>query len=258
MKSREPSMRVTTPEILGIDESVSEGADGVTYGLTELGLLVNRFLLSGQFIGKMEEGDMIISRVKDSFNEISLYIGSYFDDSLDLLDELQENDDIIVIGKVSFGSSTDQLSKRFYAESIVKVQETVRKYLEVRAVFFMNERLNKISKAISSGTKEQEEISAIMGSKNLGSGLFKRFQSRGSVDVEKFSALVSSFVEKSGRQTREMVLDKIKKQSSISIEDLQRELNGKMGRELIEQEIRNLMNDGEIMELKSGIYKYVS
>lgn len=257
MKSREPALRVTTPEILGIDESISQGDDGVTHGLTELGLLVNRFLLSGKFAGKLDERDITIARVKDTLNEVSLYIGSYYDDSLELLEDLQEGDDVLVVGKASINADRDQFSKRFYAENIIKIPDLERKYLEMRAVSFMNERLNKISKAISSNTKEEEELSALMGSRRLGHGLFMRFQSRGSIDVEKFLALVASFTEGNVKLTREIILNEIKGHGSISVEDLAKSLKGKVSSEEIDQEIRNLMNDGEIMELKSGIYKYV-
>ena len=51
MKQREPALRMTTPELLGIDESYQEsGEDGTTFGLTELGVLVSRFLVSSSDI----------------------------------------------------------------------------------------------------------------------------------------------------------------------------------------------------------------
>jgi RPA family protein len=258
MRQREAAVRVIIPEILGIDEAIEEiGEDGITYGLTELGLLVNRFFISGRFTGKMDENDRSIVKVKDSFNELSLYIGTYYSDNLELLEELTENDPVFVIGKVSISNSQSQFSKRFYAENIVKISEIERKYLEAKAVLFLKERVTKISRAISSGMKEKEELSTLMNSEKIGTGLFRRFGLKGSVDVEKFSDLIDTFLEGVGRGNRETILSEIKNYREISLEEIADKFEGRIPREVLENEIRNLMNDGEIMEIKSGMYRYI-
>jgi len=258
MRQREAAVRVIIPEILGIDEVIEEtGEDSITYGLTELGLLVNRFLIAGRFAGRMDEDDRSIVKVKDSFNEVSIYIGTYYSDNLELLEELTENDPVFVIGKVSVSKSQSQFSKRFYAENIVKISEIERKYLEAKAVFFLKDRVTKISRAISSGMREREELATLMNSEKIGTGLYRRFGLKGSVDVEKFSDLIETFLEGIGRGDREMILGEIKNYREISIDEIADKFEGKIPREVLEDEIRNLMNEGEIMEVKSGIYRYV-
>lgn len=94
-------------------------------------LLVSRFLVSGKFVGKMNEDERSIIRIKDSFNDVSLYVGSYYSDSLELLEELGEDDNVLVIGKVSISNSQSQFSKRFYLENIRKISELERNTLKL-------------------------------------------------------------------------------------------------------------------------------
>ncbi|MEM0346832.1 MAG: hypothetical protein QW340_04085, partial [Thermoplasmatales archaeon] len=74
---------------------------------------------------------------------------------------------------------------------------------------------------------------------------------------EKFLNLVSSFTEKLSRKNRQIVLDEIKESKEISLEELVRRLASKMSRENIEEELGNLLNDGELMEVRTGVYRYV-
>ncbi len=258
MKQREPALRMTTPELLGIDESYQEsGEDGTTFGLSELGLLVSRFLVSGKFVGKMNEDERSIIRIKDSFNDVSLYVGSYYSDSLELLEELGEDDNVLVIGKVSISNSQSQFSKRFYLETIAKISELERKYFEAKSVQFLSDRVKKISRAISSGVREKEELAALMNSEKNGLGIFKRFESKGSVDIEKFTDQVDTFLAGVNKGNKESILKEIKNFREISLNEIIDKFEGKIPREELEDEIRNLMNDGEIMEIKTGIYRYV-
>ena len=258
MKAREPAVRITTPELLGIDEMYKEeGEDGTSFGLSELGLLVSRFLVSGKFAGKSDEDERPTLRVKDSFNEVTLYVGSYYSESLEALDELKENDDLLVIGKVSVSNSQGQISKRFYLESISKISELERKYLESKSVQFMSERVKKISRAISSGTRDKEELIALLNSQRNGLGVYTRFSLKGSIDVEKFSDQIEVFLRNVNSGNRENILKEIKSYREISFNELVDKLGGRIPREELEEEIRNLMNDGEIMEIKTGIYRYV-
>lgn len=259
MRQREPAVRITIPELLGIDDSFQEeGEDGTTFGLSEVGLLINRFLVAGKFVAKMDEDERSMIKVKDSFNEMSLYIGTYYSDSLEVLEELSEDDPIFVIGKVSISNSQSQFSKRFYAENVVKIKEIERKHLEAISVSFLNRRVNNISRAISSGMRDRDELSALMASEKLGLGLSRRFETKGSVDVEKFSGQINSFLEQLGRGNRETILNEIKNYREISIAEIADRFEGKIPREELEDEIRNLMSDGEIMEIKTGIYRYVA
>ncbi len=258
MKAREPAVRITSTELLGIDEAYQEeGENGTLYGLSELGLLVNRFLLAGTFTGKSDEDDRPIIRIKDSFNEVMLYVGTYYAESLELLEELSEGDSIMAIAKVSISTAQSTISKRFYLESVKKISEMERRFLEATAVSFLDTRLKKISRAISSGIRGREELVAIMDSEKIGLGLFKRFEMKGSIDVEKFSDLVDSFIRILDKGNRDKILSEIKNYREISLEEIAEKLEGKIPREELEEEIRNLMNDGEIMEIKSGIYRYV-
>ena len=258
MRQREPALRITTPELLGIDEVYHEsGDDGTTYGLSELGLLVNRFLISGKFVAKMEEDDRSILKIKDSFNEVALSVGSYYSNSLEILEELAENDNVLIVGKVSISNSQSQFSKRFYLENISKISELHRKYFEAKSIQFMSERVKKISRAISSGIREKEELSALMNSERNGTGLFTRFELKGSLDVEKFSDQIEAFLQSVNKGNRESILREIKNYREISLDEMVNKFEAKIPREELEEEIRNLMNDGEIMEIKSGIYRYV-
>ncbi|MCL6003384.1 MAG: hypothetical protein M0Z77_08285 [Thermoplasmatales archaeon] len=258
MKQREPAVRISTPELLGMDEIYKEeGEDGTTYGLSELGLLVNRFLLVGKFVGKSDEDERSILRVKDSFNEVSLYVGSYYSDSLELLEELTESDNVLVVGKVSISSAQSQFSKRFYLENISRISELERKYLEAKAVQFLSDRVKKISRAISSGIKEKEELSTLLNSEKNGIGLSRRFELKGSIDVEKFSDQVNIFLQSVNKSNRDSILKEIKNYREISMDEIADKFDGKIPREELENEIRDLMNDGEIMEIKTGIYRYV-
>ncbi len=255
MKQREPAVRITTPELLGIDEVYEENE--TSFGLSELGLLINRFLLSGKFVGKSDEDDRPIVRVKDTFNEVSLYVGSYYSDSLEILEELNEDDNVIIVGKVSISNSQSQFSKRFYLENISKATEIERKYFESKAVQFLNDRVKKVARAISSGIRGKEELSVLMDSERNGIGLSRRFEVKGSIDVEKFSEQVSSFLQQVNRGNRESILREIKNFREISLAEIADKFEGKIPRDELEEEIRNLMNDGEIMEIKTGIYRYV-
>ena len=88
-------------------------------------------------------------------------------------------------------------------------------------------------------------------------GLSRRFEVKGSIDVEKFSEQVSSFLQQVNRGNRESILREIKNFREISMAEIADKFEGKIPREELEEEIRNLMNDGEIMEIKTGIYRYV-
>ncbi|MGC8562546.1 MAG: hypothetical protein ACP5UZ_03815 [Thermoplasmata archaeon] len=255
MKQREPAVRITTLELLGIDETYEENE--TSFGLSELGLLVNRFLLAGKFVGKSDEDDRSVIRVKDTFNDVSLYVGSYYSDSLEILEELNEDDNVLIVGKVSISNSQSQLSKRFYLENISKTSEMERKYLEAQSVQFLNDRVKKIARAISSGIREKEELAVLMNSERNGTGLFKRFEMNGSVDIEKFSEQVALFLQRVNKGNRDGILNEIKNFREISLNELVDKFDGKIAREELEEEIRNLMNDGEIMEIKTGIYRYV-
>ncbi|MEM0136353.1 MAG: hypothetical protein QXU18_14200 [Thermoplasmatales archaeon] len=255
MKQREPAVRITTPELLGIDE-VYQVAE-TSFGLSELGLLVNRFLFAGKFVGKSDENDRIIIRIKDTFNDISLYVGSYYSESLEIFEELTETDNVLVIGKISISNSQSQFSKKFYLENISKISELERKYIEAKSVQFLNERVKKISRAISSGIREKEELSVLMGSERNGIGLFRRFETKGSIDIEKFSDQVGLFLQQVNKGNRDSILREIKNFREISFDEIVGKFEGKIPREELEEEIRNLMNDGEIMEIKTGIYRYV-
>lgn len=255
MKQREPAVRIATPELLGIDEVYEESE--TSFGLSELGLLINRFLLAGKFAGKSDEDDRSIIRVKDTFNEVSLYVGSYYSDSMEILEELKEDDNVIIVGKVSISNSHSQFSKRFYLENISKASELERKYFESKAVQFLNDRVKRIARAISSGIREKEELSALMDSERNGTGLSVRFEIKGSINVEKFSEQVSTFLQKVNKGNRESILREIKNFREISMAEIVDRFEGKIPREELEEEIRNLMNDGEIMEIKTGIYRYV-
>jgi RPA family protein len=258
MKPREPAVRITTPELLGIDETYrDEGDESTSFGLSELGLLVSRFIISGKFVGKSDEDERPILRVKDSFNEVTLYVGSYYSESLEFLEELKENDNVITVGKVSISNAQGQFSKRFYLENISKISELERKYLESKSVQFMNERVKKISRAISSGIREKEELIALLNSYRNGLGLHVRFQLKGSIDVEKFSDQINVFLRNVNQGNRETILKEIKNFREISFEELVDKLGERIPREELEDEIRNLMSDGEIMEIKTGIYRYV-
>lgn len=258
MSPREPAVRVTVSEILGIDEEAeARGEDKTKYGLSELGLTVNRFLVAAKFVSKMSEDERTIIRVKDSFNEISLYLGEYYKESLEALEELEEGDNVIAIGKLWIGDSKDYFSKKFYADSISKVTEQVRKYAEAKAVSFLNDRIKKISKAISSGIREEDELSILMESKRVGYGLAQRFKLKNSVDIEKFSSIVDSYVAQSVTGIRETILDEMKKFREISMDEMAERLEGKVTREELEENIRNLLLDGEIMEIKTGVFKYI-
>ncbi len=259
MKQREPSVRITTTELLGLDETYQEGGeDGTSFGLSELGLLVSRFLVPGKFVGKMDEDERSILKIKDSFNEVSLYVGTYYSDDRGILEELSEGDNVVTVGKVSISNSQSQFSKRFYLESIAKISELERKYLEAESVHFLSERLKKISRAISSGTRDKEELSALMNSDKNGLGLFTRLELKGSIDVEKFSDQVEVFLAGVNKGNKDNILKEIKNYREISIDELADKFEGRMPREELEDEIRNLMNDGEIMEIKTGIYRYVA
>lgn len=258
MNPREPAVRVTVPEILGIDEQTLIDGEGSTkYGLSELGLLVNRFLVAGKFVSRMDEEDKTLIRIKDSFNEFVFNLGDYYKESLELLEELEEGDDVIAIGKVWIGNSEENFSKKFFADSITKVSEQERKYAEATAVSFLDDRVKKISRAISAGTREVDELSVLMGSKRIGYGLSQRFELKNSIDIEKFVAVVNSFVGQSVLGNRETILEEIKKFREISLKEILDKLEDKIPKEEIEENVRDLLLDGEIMEVKTGIYKYI-
>ncbi len=259
MKQREPAVRITTPELLGIDEMYQDaGEDETLFGLSELGLLVSRFLISGKFVGKSDEDERVVLRIKDSFNDVSLYVGSYYSDNLEILEELNEGDNVLAVAKVSISTSQSQFSKRFYLENISKISELERKYLEIKNVQFLNERVKKISGAISSGIREKEELQALMNSERNGTGLHRRFELKGSVDVEKFSDQVERFLQGVNKGNKDSILKEIKNYREISLEEIVDKFEGRIPKEELEDEIRNLMNDGEIMEIKTGIYRYIA
>ncbi|MGC8645117.1 MAG: hypothetical protein ACP5UO_02470 [Thermoplasmata archaeon] len=257
MKAREPAFRITSTELLGVDQSIVMDEGGTALGLTELGLPVSRFMISGKFKGKSEESDRVLIRVSDTFNEVTLNVGNFFSQSLEVFEEIQLEDPVAVIGKVSILKGQSQFSKRFYAESIHKISETEMRYFEGRAVLFLKERTDRIAKAISSGLKEKRELAALMDSERLGFGLSKRFELNGSVDLEKYISLPGLFLESLSRRNREVILAEIRNFREISLEELMKKLGDKINREDIEDEIRNLLNDGEIMEVKTGIYRYI-
>ena len=121
----------------------------------------------------------------------------------------------------------------------------------------MNERVKKISRAISSGMREKEELAALLNSYRNGLGLHTRFELKGSIDVEKFSDQVEVFLRGVNKGNRESILKEIKNYREISLEEIVDKFGGRIPKEELEDEIRNLMNDGEIMEIKTGIYRYV-
>jgi RPA family protein len=257
MREREPAIRITTPEILGIDRAVQHGEENTKYGLSELGLMVNRFLLGAIFLSKMNEEDRLMVKVKDSFNELLLYVGDYYSESIEALEDLHEGDNLLVIGKVWVSSSAENFTKKFFAENIIKTSESYRKYAEAKAVSFLNRRIKIISRAISTGVKTENELALMMESRRGGIGMAERFSSAGSIDVEKFSALVEEFVLKNLSGTRDAVLDEIKKFREVSVEELAERMEGKVQRNELEEYVRELLLDGEIMEVRTGVYRYV-
>lgn len=96
-----------------------------------------------------------------------------------------------------------------------------------------------------------------MNSEKNGLGIFKRFESKGSVDIEKFRDQVDTFLAGVNKGNKESILKEIKNFREISLNEIIDKFEGKIPREELEDEIRNLMNDGEIMEIKTGIYRYV-
>ncbi|MEM0130089.1 MAG: hypothetical protein QW100_00415 [Thermoplasmatales archaeon] len=257
MKQREPAIRITTTELLGADEVVVDES-GQSLALTELGLPLSRFLLAGKYGGRSDENERILIRVSDYFNDMTLVVGNYFSESLEIFEEISVEDPVVIVGKISLSTAQNQISKRFYLEEIRKASETEMRYFQALAVAFLKERIEKIAKVISSGMRDRQELSALMGSYRLGFGLSKRFELKGSIDVEKFLNLVSSFTERLSRKNRQIVLDEIKESKEISLEELVHRLEGKMSRENIEEELGNLLNDGELMEVRTGVYRYIS
>ncbi|MGC8574401.1 MAG: hypothetical protein ACP5RG_00710 [Thermoplasmata archaeon] len=258
MIEREPAQRVLSPELLGIDEIVTSGEDkAVKYGLSEMGLLINRFMLAGQFTSRSDEEKQTVVKVRDSLNEVFLYVGQFYDYSLELLDEIEEGNDIIAIGKISISNNQGYISKRFYAEKIFKVTSAERKYAEISSAYFLNKRIINVSRIISSGIRERDEISKIMESERLARGIEERLQRKGSIDVEKFRAIVESVVTKSNTGNRDIVLQLIKDFREISYEELNERLSEKIGAEELEKIVENLLSEGEITEIKSGTFKYI-
>jgi len=258
MKTREPAMRITSTELLGLDQFLITDEGNTRIGLTELGLPVSRFLLAGRFSGKSDEGDRMFIRVSDSFNDVTMTVGNFFSQSLEVFDEIGQGETVAVIGKVSIPNTQSQFSKKFFAESIYKIPEAEMKYLEARALLFLKERTDKIAKAISSGLRERGELAALLDSDRLGLGLSKRFEMNGSVDIEKYISLITQYTESLTEKNREVILGEIKKFREISLDELVGRLGDRLGRETIEEELRNLLNDGEIMEVKTGIYRYIT
>jgi len=80
----------------------------------------------------------------------------------------------------------------------------------------------------------------------------------GSVDIEKYISLITQYTESLTEKNREVILGEIKKFREISLDELVGRLGDRLGRETIEEELRNLLNDGEIMEVKTGIYRYIT
>ncbi|MEM0141187.1 MAG: hypothetical protein QXN66_04025 [Thermoplasmatales archaeon] len=257
MKPREPAIRITTTELLGIDEMVPD-YEGQTLGLTELGLPLSRFIMAGRYVGRSDENERVMVRISDDLNEVTMLVGNYFSESLEIFEEFEANDPLVIIGKVSFLTGQTQLSKRFYLENIRKISDVEMRYFQASAILFLKERIDKIAKAVSSGMKEKQELSALMDSERLGLGLSKRFELKGSVDVEKFISLVNSFTEGLSKKNKQIVLEEIKGNREISLEELVSRLGDKLSRESIEEELRNLLNEGELMEVRTGIYRYVS
>ncbi len=258
MIEREPAQRVLSPELLGIDEIVTSGEDkAVKYGLSEMGLLINRFMLAGQFTSRNDEEKQTVVKVRDSLNEVFLYVGQFYDYSLELLDEIEEGNDIIAIGKISISNNQGYISKRFYAEKIFKVTSAERKYAEISSAYFLHKRIINVSRIISSGIRERDEISKIMESERLARGIEERLQRKGSIDVEKFRAIVESVVAKSNTGNRDLVLQLIKDFREISYEELNERLSEKIGAEELEKIVENLLSEGEITEIKSGTFKYI-
>lgn len=258
MIEREPAQRVLSSELLGIDEIVTYGeGKQVKYGLTEMGLLVNRFIIGGQFVARNEEDGQTIIKIKDSLNELYLYVGQFYDSDLESLNEIEEGNDVIAIAKLSLSNNQGYLNKRFYAENIVKTSQVTRKFLELTAAQFLQKRVVNISRIITSGIKEKEEIAKILESERLSKGVTERLQRKGSIDVEKFRVIVESIVNKSSIGNREIVLDLIKNFREINYDELYERLSDKISGEELEKIIDNLLAEGEITEIKSGTYKFI-
>ncbi len=258
MMEREPAQRVLSPELLGIDEIVTSGGEkAVKYGLTEMGLLVNRFLLAGQFISRSDEENQTLVKIKDSLNEVFLYVGQFYDYSLELLDEIEEGNDIIAIGKISISNNQGYISKRFYAEKIFKVSTQERKYAEISSAYFLHQRVINVSRIISSGLRERDEISKVMESERLARGIEERLQRKGSIDIEKFRAIVETVVAKNSIGNRDVVLKLIKDFREITYDELNERLGEEIGSEELEKIVDDLLSEGEITEIKSGTFKYI-
>ncbi|MCL4412142.1 MAG: hypothetical protein M1526_02140 [Candidatus Thermoplasmatota archaeon] len=258
MNEREPAVRASTLELSGIDEMAEYGEERkAKYGLTETGLLVNRFLLGAQYLSKMDEDNRTVVKVKDSFNELFLYVGEFYSQSLEKLDELEQSDDLMVIGKVSLSTNQGYLSKRFYAESIIKISEATRKYLEAETVHNLDSRLRKITKIISAGIRDEDEIAKIMESPRYARGIKERLEKKGSVDIEKFRSSIEHFIDGNKTGNRDVVLNLIKSFREITYEEIIERTENKVGAEEIDQIINNLLAEGEITEIKSGVYKYI-
>lgn len=258
MMEREPAQRVLSSELLGIDEIVSSGEEkAVKYGLTEMGLLVNRFLIAGQYVSRSDEESQTIVKIKDSLNEVFLYVGQFYDSDIGLLDEIEEENDLIAMGKISISNNQGYLNKRFYAEKIVKVSPNVRRYAEISAAYFLNQRVIHISRIISSGIKEKDEISRIVESERLARGIYERIQRKGSIDVEKFRAIVEAVVSTNTTGNKETVLGLIKNFREITYEDLNERLGDKISTEEVEKIIDDLLAQGEITEIRPGTFKYI-
>ncbi len=226
--------------------------------ITSLGLAFKKFICVGKVMNKMEENDRKILKVGNDTYELYFNIGQFFQGDSEKMWELSIDSKIIISGSLSFKEKNNSLERTLYAENFRSISEVEYSYYQVQAIKFLSDRVKLVSRIVSAGITDYNEIIAVSGSKFIADGIFYRIKENKGFDIAKFESLVTSISSTEEKTTRDTVLDLIKSRGEISLTELINSLGDRISKEEIEEAILDLMSSGEITEFRREIYRYVS
>lgn len=232
--------------------------NGENLSITSLGLAFKKFICVGKVMNKMEENERKILKVGNDTYELYFNIGQFFQGDPEKMWDLSIDTKIIISGSISFKEKNGINERTLYAENFRSISEMEYNYYMIHSLKFLNDRVKLVSRIVSAGITDYNEIIAVSGSQFIAEGIYQRIKENKGFDIAKFESLVASASSNEEKTTRENVLDIIKSRGEISLSELINILGERMSREEIEEAIVDLMSSGEITEFRREIYRYVS
>lgn len=239
------------------------------YVVTPLGSRIRRVLVTGRVSQKNVEENMTRMTVTDSSGNyyLSAFSNDFGSQGKIMLDGLELNDTIMVMGRLSSFQNEDKMYFNINPEIAVKIDDTALKYWNLRASHVARRKIYAIKAAMKSESPTKEELMKMGYSEEESECAIRAAKNYPEYNTSDIEAVASGSPAASAQPEpdtghRDLILDYVRNNDEdgkgCRYEDiLAAATNAQVSQTEVDEILNTLGSDGEIFEVSLKRYKVI-